>query len=218
MDEQTEATYRRAKIGRRLVLGVRPAVLTVDLINGFTDPQFLLGADLTGPVNTTRSVLDVARSAGFPVYFTTIQYDSGVTDCGLWLSKLPALCELKEGTRAVEIDSRLGRTPMETIIVKKGPSAFFGTNLASLLTAQQIDTVVLCGATTSGCIRATAIDLLQHSYPTVVPAECVGDRAQTPHEANLIDIDAKYADVSTVTDTVDYLTGIAAGQEAPAVR
>jgi maleamate amidohydrolase len=93
--------------------------------------------------------------------------------------------------------------------LKKGPSAFFGTNLASVLISQGVDTVVLCGATTSGCIRASAIDLLQYGYPTLVPRECVGDRAQDPHEANLVDIQAKYADVVSVEEAISYLESVA---------
>ncbi len=94
------------------------------------------------------------------------------------------------------------------MILKKGASAFFGTNLPSVLVSQGVDTIVLCGATTSGCIRATAVDLLQYGYPTLVPRECVGDRARSPHEANLIDIQAKYADVVPVEDAISYLEGV----------
>jgi nicotinamidase-related amidase len=93
-------------------------------------------------------------------------------------------------------------------VLKKGASAFFGTNLAAILVSQGVDTVVLCGATTSGCVRATAIDLLQHGFPTLVPRECVGDRAQAPHEANLFDIQAKYADVIDLSDALEYLESI----------
>ena len=93
----------------------------------------------------------------------------------------------------------------EVVILKKGASAFFGTNLPSVLVSQNVDTVVLCGATTSGCIRATAIDLLQYGYPTLVPRECAGDRARAPHEANLFDIQAKYADVVSVEAALSYL-------------
>ena len=96
----------------------------------------------------------------------------------------------------------------ETIVMKKGASGFFGTNLASILVAQGVDSVVLCGATTSGCIRATAVDLLQYGWPTIVPRECVADRAQAPHEANLFDIQAKYADVVPVEDALAYLESV----------
>ena len=91
------------------------------------------------------------------------------------------------------------------MVLKKGASAFFGTNLASILIAQGIDSIVLCGATTSGCIRATAVDLLQLGWPTLVPRECVGDRARAPHEANLFDIQAKYADVVSIDEALAYL-------------
>ena len=94
------------------------------------------------------------------------------------------------------------------MVLKKGASGFFGTNLASILLTQGVDAVVLCGATTSGCIRATAIDLLQYGWPTLVPRECVGDRAQAPHENNLFDIQAKYADVVSVDDALAYLESV----------
>ena len=94
-------------------------------------------------------------------------------------------------------------------MLKKGASGFFGTNLASILLTQEVDSVVLCGATTSGCVRATAIDLLQYGWPTLVPRECVGDRARAPHEANLFDIQAKYADVVSVEEALDYVESVA---------
>jgi len=124
-------------------------------------------------------------------------------------SKVPTLGDLQLGGRWVEIDERLGRRDDETVIVKKGASGFFGTNLASVLVSQGVDTVILCGATTSGCVRATAIDLLQYGWPTLVPRECVGDRAQAPHDANLFDIQAKYADVVSVEDAVAYVESVA---------
>ena len=108
----------------------------------------------------------------------------------------------------MEIDPRLGRREDETVIVKKGASGFFGTNLASVLVSQGVDSVILCGATTSGCVRATAVDLLQYGWPTLVPRECVGDRAQAPHDANLFDIQAKYADVVSVDDAIAYVEGV----------
>jgi nicotinamidase-related amidase len=104
------------------------------------------------------------------------------------------------------------------VIVKKGASGFFGTNLAAVLVSQGVDTVVLCGATTSGCVRATAIDLLQYGWPTLVPRECVGDRAQAPHEANLFDIQAKYADVVSVDEAIAYVEGVPAAEEVSGTR
>lgn len=209
MDAETRTVYTRAGFGQPIRLGTRLAVLVVDLIYGFTDPDCVLGADLTDQVCATRQILDMARSRGFPVVFTTVQYEANLLDCGLWLQKMPGLDVLREGRREVEVDARLARTAEETLVVKKGPSAFFGTNLASILISQRVDSVVLCGASTSGCIRATAIDLLQYGFPTIVPRECVGDRAPVPHEANLVDIDAKYANVASVRDALDYLQAVA---------
>ena len=108
----------------------------------------------------------------------------------------------------MEIDARLDPQPGEPVVLKKGASAFFGTNLASILIAQGVDSVILCGATTSGCIRATAVDLLQYGFPTIVPRECVGDRAQAPHEANLFDIQAKYADVVELEEALAFVESV----------
>jgi nicotinamidase-related amidase len=207
-DKQAQQIYQRAGIGHNVTLGSRPAVLVVDFSCGFTDPECTLGADMTEPVEATKRLLDVARGKGLPVVFTTIGYEASLRDGGLWLQKVPALGDLQIGGRWVEIDPRLEPREDEAIVLKKGASGFFGTNLASILISQQVDSVVLCGATTSGCIRATAIDLLQYGYPTIVPRECVADRAQAPHDANLFDINAKYADVVSVGEALEYLESV----------
>jgi nicotinamidase-related amidase len=185
-------------------------VLVVDFSCGFTDPACGLGSDLTAQVEATKRLLDVARAKGLPVVFTTIGFEPSLKDGGLWMQKAPGLAELQIGGPWVEIDPRLERREDETVVVKKGASGFFGTNLASILVSQGVDSVVLCGATTSGCIRATAVDLLQYGWPTLVPRECVGDRAQAPHDANLFDIAAKYADVVSVEEALEYLEGVPA--------
>jgi nicotinamidase-related amidase len=123
---------------------------------------------------------------------------------------VPSLGDLQVGGKWVEIDPRLEPREDETIVLKKGASAFFGTNLPAILTSQGVDSVILCGATTSGCIRASAIDLLQYGYPTLVPRECVADRAQAPHEANLFDINAKYADVVSLDEVLEYVESVPA--------
>ena len=163
---------------------------------------------MTEQVEATKRLLDAARAKGLPVVFTTIGYEASLKDGGLWLQKVPALADLQIGGRWVEIDPRLDPGEDETVVLKKGASAFFGTNLASILISQGVDSVILCGATTSGCVRATAIDLLQYGYPTLVPRECVGDRAQAPHEANLFDINAKYADVVSIEQALDYVESV----------
>ncbi len=215
-DEEAKQIYERARLGGSVTMGSRPAVLVVDFSCGFTDPACPLGSDLSAEVEATRRLLDAARDKGLPVVFTTIGFEPSLKDGGLWLQKVPSLGELQLGGPWVEIDPRLGRRPEETVIVKKGASAFFGTNLASILISQRVDSVILCGATTSGCIRATAIDLLQYGFPTMVPRECVGDRAQAPHEANLFDIQAKYADVVALEEALAYLESVPAAVGVPA--
>jgi maleamate amidohydrolase len=206
--DETREVYAKARLGESVTLGSRPAVLVVDFSCGFTDPECTLGADMTDAVEATKRLLDAARAKGLPVVFTTIGYEPSLKDGGLWLQKVPSLGDLQVGGRWVEIDPRLEPRDDETIVLKKGASAFFGTNLPSILISQGVDSVVLCGATTSGCIRATAIDLLQYGYPTLVPRECVADRAQAPHEANLFDIQAKYADVVSVDEALEYLESV----------
>jgi nicotinamidase-related amidase len=214
-DEAARAIYARARLGEPVTLGERPAVLVVDFSCGFTDPASTLGADLTAEVLATKRVLDAARANERPVVFTTIGYDASLQDGGLWLAKVPALGELQVGGHWVEVDPRLERRGNEPVVLKKGASAFFGTNLASILIANRVDSVVLCGATTSGCVRATAIDLLQLGWPTIVLRECVGDRALAPHEANLFDIQAKYADVVSVDEAIAYIERVGAQVGAP---
>ncbi|MDQ4127362.1 MAG: isochorismatase family protein [Actinomycetota bacterium] len=208
MIDDTREVYERARLGQSVTLGSRPAVLVVDFSRGFTDPRSTMGSDLTDQVEATTLLLSAAREKGVPVIFTTIGFEANLKDGSLWLQKAPGLAELQVGGEWVEIDPRLERREEETVILKKGASAFFGTNLPSILVSQNIDTIVLCGATTSGCVRATAVDLLQYGYPTLVPRECVGDRAQAPHEANLVDIQAKYADVVSLEDALSYLESV----------
>jgi nicotinamidase-related amidase len=200
--------YERARLGGTLTLGTRPAVLVVDFQCGFTEPEAVAGADLTAEVEATRRLLDAARAKGLLVVFTTIGYEAHMKDAALWPEKGPALLQLELGSHWVDIDSRLGLRDDEPVIVKKGASGFFGTNLASILISQGVDTVILCGATTSGCVRATAVDLLQYGWPTLVPRECAGDRAQAPHESNLFDMQAKYADVVSLEEALEYLASV----------
>lgn len=207
-NEEAREIYERAGLGASVRLGSRPAVLVVDFSCGFTDPACPLGSDLTAEVEATKRLLDATRAKGLPVIFTTIGFEASLKDGGLWLQKVPTLGDLQLGGRWVEIDPRLEPQEGETVIVKKGASAFFGTNLVAVLNTQRADGVILCGATTSGCIRATAIDLLQYGYPAIVPRECVGDRAEAPHEANLFDIQAKYADVVSLDEALAYVESV----------
>ena len=207
-DQAAQELYAAKGFGNTFEYGTNPAVVVIDFSCGFTDPECALGSDLTAQVLATKRLLDAARAKGLLVVFTTIGFGESGKDGALWLKKVPLLGDLELGGRWVEIDPRLEPRPEEPIVLKKGASGFFGTNLASILVGQKIDTVVLCGATTSGCVRATAIDLLQYGWPALVPRDCVGDRAQAPHEANLFDINAKYADVVSVDEAIAYLATV----------
>jgi maleamate amidohydrolase len=205
MTRTTAQIYEAARLGHEMRLGPSPAVVVVDLTYGFTDPACALGSDLTDVVSATCAVVDRARQYGFPVIFTRIEYAKDLSDGGIWLEKSPALAELRQGTRWTELDARLDWRPGELVITKTGASAAFGTPLLTTLAARRRDSVVLCGATTSGCVRATAVDLLQAGYRTLIPRECVGDRAPGPHESSLVDLDAKYVNVRSITDALAYL-------------
>jgi nicotinamidase-related amidase len=181
--------------------GSRPAVLVVDLLEGFTDIASPLGANLDIVVESTRTLLDGAREAGVPVLFTTVVYDeANERAAAVFLRKVPALAVLRPGSRWIEVDARLDRRPDEPVLSKAFASAFFGTPLAAMLAGR--DTLIVCGASTSGCVRATVVDALQHGLAPIVPRECVGDRWAAAHDANLFDIDAKYGDVVSLSDTI----------------
>lgn len=207
-DPATDRVYERAGFGAAVARGHRPALIVVDLTRGFTEPGFATGSDLTAPVEATAELVRAARAGGVPVVWTVIAYTAAEAegDSVTWLAKAPGMRALREGGDAVALDPRLPYEEGGQFIVKKGASAFFGTALASLLTGLGCDTAVVCGATTSGCVRATAVDAVQYGWPVLVPAEACGDRAAGPHEAALFDIQAKYGDVVGHEDMVKYLT------------
>jgi len=213
-------SYVRASFGGQLRRGGRPAVLVVDFTLGFTDPSSSFGADMTAEVSATRRVLDAARERGHLVIFTTVGYHPTYKDAGVALQKAPKGTELVAGGPSSILDPRLGRRDDEIVVLKRAPSALFGTSVPAVLMAHAIDTVVLCGAVTSGCIRATCVDLYSYGLPTLVPRDCVGDRAVAPHEANLFDMQAKYADVVTSGDAISYLeaAGLTEANSSPVRR
>jgi nicotinamidase-related amidase len=207
-DAATRDHYAGARIGERLRRGTRPVVLVIDLQYGFTDPREPLAGDLSAVVEATRTVLDVARACGVPRVFTAYALNEEGTDGGILVQKMPGLLELRRGTRLVEIDERLARRPAEPVVYKQGFSGLGGSRTLSLLLAARADTIVLCGTTTSGCIRATAIDLIEAGLPALIPRPAVGDRTEAAHENSLFDIDSKHADVVELDDVVGYLESI----------
>lgn len=204
------ATYADAGLGGRIRRGRRPAILVVDFQRGFTDPEAPLGSDLGSELSATRRLLDAGRAGGVPVAFTAIAFRGDPRDAGIWADKVPTLATLRHDNGMAEIDVRLDPRPDEVVIFKQGPSAWHGDGFTAWLAEHETDTVLLAGATTSGCVRATAVDLLQAAVPSLVIRECVGDRAAGPHEASLFDLDAKYADVISLDAALDYLATTAA--------
>lgn len=200
--------FRDKGFGQRVGFGSRPALLVVDLITGFTDLRSPLAGELDSQLEATSALLVPARAARIPVIFSTVAYDPDLQEAGLWIRKIPANSWLVEGSEWVQVDKRLDQRPNEMTLVKKYASCFFGTDLAARLISRRVDTLLITGCTTSGCVRATAVDSCSHGFHTIVVEEAVGDRAALPHVANLFDIEAKYGDVVSLEETLAYLAGI----------
>lgn len=175
-------------------LGNKTALVLVDMINAFTDTNCELGLECPDVVAANLELLKVFRKNQWPIVFTTVAYENE-QQARVFRQRLPALNALQVGSHWVEIDARLAPQDDEALIVKQFPSAFFSTVLDQKLRTLKIDSIVVTGLTTSGCVRATAVDGLQHNYRVVVARDAVGDRNQAAHEANLFDLNAKYADV-----------------------
>lgn len=193
----------------RVGFGRRPAVLVVDFIKAYTTPGSPLYAPAVAEaVRETAEVLALARAKGVPVFYTRVVYSRTGLDGGVFVRKVPLLRALVEGEPLAEIVDELPPAADDVVIVKQYASAFFGTALAPALTSLGVDTVILTGCSTSGCIRASAVDGMQYGFRVVVPRECVADRHPAPHEANLFDINAKYGDVVDKAEVLTYLQGL----------
>ncbi len=198
--------YQRRGLAARVGFGSKPALLVIDVQRGFTDPRCSLGAEATEMVNVVRDLLVAARGANVPVVFT-ISVWSAVAET--WARKLPGQRELTPGSEWVELDPRLGRRAEEMLIEKHFASAFFRTDVAEHLKALEVDTVIATGMTTSGCVRASVVDGCSHGFSVIVPSDAVNDRAESPHEMSLFDMDAKYGDVVTSDQVKKYFRKLA---------
>jgi maleamate amidohydrolase len=207
----TMSSYATKGLGGRIGFGNRPALLVIDMIRAFTDVACPLGSDLTTQIDAIGQMLGAARGRGVPVLFSTVAYDAQLQEAGLWIKKIPSNSYLVEGSPWVEVDERMGRLEGEQVLVKKYASCFFGTDLAARLISRGIDTLILAGCTTSGCVRATAVDSCSYGFRTIVVEEAVGDRAELPHVASLFDIDAKYGDVVSVDEATAHLSKVDVG-------
>ncbi|MBB3569655.1 N-carbamoylsarcosine amidohydrolase [Rhizobium sp. BK491] len=194
--QTAEANYQGVW-GNRIGFGQRPALVVIDFLKAYT----IEGAPLYAPgvveaVAQTPALIASARASGIPVIHTRILYlAENCADGGMWVKKSPVMKAMVEGNVLAEFCEGVEPAAGELVIVKQYASAFFGTSLASHLHAQGIDTVIMAGCSTSGCIRATAVDAVQHGFRAIVVRDCVGDRHPDPHNANLFDIDSKYGDV-----------------------
>ena len=192
--------YRAQGFANAVGIGEAPALVIVDFVHGFTDPAHFGGGNIRDAIAQTVELLAMARSRGWPVVHTRVVYADDGSDAGAFARKVPALLTLTESSHLSQIVPELTPEPGELVIRKRQASAFFGTELMGWLLFRRIDTLLVAGCTTSGCVRATVIDSCANNLRTVVVSDCVGDRALGPHEANLFDMGQKYADLMTVAE------------------
>lgn len=187
--------YQQQNFGNAVGFGRRTALLVVDFTVGFNDPALFGGGNIDAAVKRAVGLLDFFRASGRPVAFSRIVYADDGSDAGMFGVKAPGLLALTEHAPDGQIVPELTPRAGELIVRKQQPSAFYGTGLNAWLVQRGVDTVVVTGSTTSGCVRATVVDALSGNYRVIVARDCVGDRALGPHEANLFDMAQKYADV-----------------------
>lgn len=199
--------YARQGFGAAMGSGERPALLIVDFVEAFADPGMLGGGNIEAAVAATVPVLRACRGRGLPVVFTRICYAEDGSDVGLWATKLPALRQLTATAPANRVVETLAPRPGEPVIDKKQASAFFGTDLAPWLVRRGVDTLYVAGCTTSGCVRASVVDAIGWNFRPIVIEDCVGDRAQGPHDANLFDMRQKYADLVSAEAAIRAMAG-----------
>jgi maleamate amidohydrolase len=204
-----------AGLAGHLSPGASPALVCVDIVRAYFEPgaQLYMGCD--DCLWPASRLLAGARDAGILVLHTRVAYIDGGADGGQWFKKVGALASFVGDSALGEIMAQVAPRPGEPVLVKQYASAFFGTSLASTLRSAGIDTLIIAGLSTSGCIRATAVDAIQHGFIPIVVRDAVGDRADGPHESNLYDLQAKYAEVMSLTDTLGYLSTLGSAPAPP---
>lgn len=196
--------YKRA-YDNRIGFGRKPALIFIDFVEGYFNEACELYADVDDALASALRIREVARQKGVPVIYTNVVYQAGGKDGGRFFQKALPLRNFIQGNPMGDWPKGLEVGEGELVISKQYPSAFFGTSLASTLASWGVDTLIHTGVTTSGCVRATCIDSCSHGFIPIIPREAVGDRHEAPHEANLFDMDAKYGDVVSESDVIDYL-------------
>lgn len=210
MGEELEL-YSRQGFGHQLGIGRSLALLIVDFVNGFVDPATFGGGNIGAAVERTIPLLDACRNAQLPIVHTRVVFEADGSDHNVFVRKVPSLAMLTETAHCSQIVPELAPRTGELVLRKKLASAFFGTNLAAWYTAAGVDTLLVAGCTTSGCVRATVTDALSSGFRPIVVADCVGDRALGPHEANLFDLGQKSADLMSCADVLAILSSLKAG-------
>src|SRR5262249_41727100 len=210
MTLQSDAEFFKQRgFGLKIGFGERPALLVIDMLRAFTNPQMMLGANLDKEIEAIEPLLALAHERDIPVIFSTVIYsDADLKDAGIWALKQKGVVTLKGGSEGVKIDPRLDFRKTDSLLVKKYASCFFGTDLVSRLLSRRVDTLIIVGCTTSGCVRATAVDAVQTGLRPMVVREAVGDRSAAAHEQSLFDLNAKYADVVSLDETLQYLRSV----------
>ncbi len=209
MSETLEANYARGGFGHHLAPGRAPALLLIDFVEAYFAPASPLYAAVEPARAAAVRLLQAARAAAIPIVHTNVEYQPGGRNGGILYRKLPLLQCFDQGLHPDWSAFTRGLEPTagETVVSKQYASAFFGTTLASTFASLGIDTVILAGLSTSGCVRASAVDCCQHGFIPLVVRDAVGDRAREPHDANLFDLQAKYAEVVPLDDVLAYLAG-----------
>ena len=207
MPENLTENYRRA-YDHKIGFGRRPALILIDFAQAYFDPACDLYAGVDAALASALRIRAVARAKAVPVILTKVIYHASGIDGGRFYEKARPLRAFRAGRATADFADGLSPEPDEIVIAKQYPSAFFGTSLASMLTAQGIDNVILTGLTTSGCVRASCVDAMSHGFITTVVADACGDRHPAPHEANLFDMNAKYADVVSEAEITAFLRGL----------
>lgn len=206
---EERARYVKGNMGARVGFGKRPAILVVDMTRAFIEDRFPLGSSKAGEpcAQAIQQLLDVARPLGVPVVYSRYQAFPAEAEWGRWLDKGTGAepDSPMRSAEAHEIVDLLEPKRGDVVITKAKPSAFFGTQLTSVLTYFGIDTTIVTGMVTSGCVRATVVDAFSHNYRVIIPQECVADRSETTHQINLFDMDMKYADVIALADVIAHL-------------
>lgn len=207
MTKKLDENYAKAGYHASQSRGTRPAVLFIDFAMAYYDPSSPLfgGEGCQAALENAARIAPVARERGVPTIFTEVKYQPGGADGGAFYAKVPALSSFDAGRETQKLAPPLEYAPEDVVVTKQYPSAFFGTSLAATLHWYKVDTLLLTGVTTSGCVRASCIDAISHGFVTLVVEDAVGDRAEEPHQANLFDMSAKYADLISTSAAIEYL-------------